>query len=146
MNNGIARYVAMDEIDGEILKALRRDGRAPYTKIARDLGIPESTVRYKVKSMLDRGVIKGFTVEVSRDGLSCIVGIKADPKIDLEEACRKILEFDAVEFVFEVTGDYDCITLIREGSAVEINRTIDRIRVMRGIISTTSFLVLKEHT
>lgn len=135
----------MDDLDKEIIRALMTDGRTPYTKIAGELGIPESTVRYRVRSMLEKGIIRGFTVEVSWAGIACVIGIKADPKIDLEAVCQRILELGGVEFILEVTGDYDCIALIRGDSAVGINRSIDRIRGMRGIVSTTSFLVLREH-
>jgi Lrp/AsnC family transcriptional regulator, regulator for asnA, asnC and gidA len=51
----------LDEIfdanDLAILGVLERDGRAPISAIAREVGLPESTVRQRVRKILDSGLI-----------------------------------------------------------------------------------------
>jgi Lrp/AsnC family transcriptional regulator for asnA, asnC and gidA len=49
--------VALSEIDIGILEKLQEDGRASYSAIARELGIAESTVRYRVEKLRESGVI-----------------------------------------------------------------------------------------
>ena len=42
------RTARVDAVDRRIVAALQRDGRRPFTSIARDLGISEAAVRQRV--------------------------------------------------------------------------------------------------
>ncbi|NJE47873.1 AsnC family transcriptional regulator, partial [Thermococcus sp. GR7] len=50
----------LDTLDRSILRILQEDGRASYSEIARRIGVPESTVRLRVKKLVERGVIRKF--------------------------------------------------------------------------------------
>ncbi len=56
--------VALDELDLEILRALGADGRLTNKALAARLGVAESTCAYRVRSLRDRGVIIGTSVQV----------------------------------------------------------------------------------
>ena len=99
----------MDEIDRRIIDILRKNGRAKYTEIAKEIGIPEATVRYRVRSLVNEGVIKRFTIELASRGITCLVGFKTEPKTDIEGVCEKILELEGVECVYAVS--YTHLTL-----------------------------------
>lgn len=45
----------LDDVDREVLAALRDDGRASFQSVGRRLGISESTARRRLEAMLDRG-------------------------------------------------------------------------------------------
>lgn len=135
----------MDEIDRKIIGILKENSRLKYTEIAQRVGVPEATVRYRVKSMLSEGIIKRFTIELPSLGIPCLVFVKADPKMDLAAICRQALNLGNVEFVHEITGDFDCVAFVREKNLQELNKIIDSIRSIPGVISTTSNLVLREH-
>jgi len=57
---------ALDETDQTILDMLREDARRPCTDIARDLDIPDTSAGFRIKRMVENGVIKKFTI-VTRD-------------------------------------------------------------------------------
>jgi Lrp/AsnC family transcriptional regulator, regulator for asnA, asnC and gidA len=48
----------LDDIDRKITRALTRDGRTPYTALARDLGVSEGTVRQRVARLQESGVLR----------------------------------------------------------------------------------------
>lgn len=48
----------MDDIDRRIVQLLGRDGRMPYTALARELGVSESTVRQRVTRLQDNGTLR----------------------------------------------------------------------------------------
>ena len=48
----------IDQLDMQITEYLQTDGRISYSYIARELGVPEATVRYRVKRLLDEEIIK----------------------------------------------------------------------------------------
>ncbi|MDF1524500.1 MAG: AsnC family transcriptional regulator, partial [Trueperaceae bacterium] len=47
----------IDATDVAILDILQRDGRTPFSTIARELDLPESTVRQRCKKILDSGLV-----------------------------------------------------------------------------------------
>jgi Lrp/AsnC family transcriptional regulator, regulator for asnA, asnC and gidA len=47
----------VDDTDIAILEVLQRDGRAPFSVIARELGLPESTVRQRCRKIFDSGLV-----------------------------------------------------------------------------------------
>ncbi|GAA3665966.1 Lrp/AsnC family transcriptional regulator [Nonomuraea antimicrobica] len=45
----------LDDVDREVLAAMREDGRASFQSVGRRLGISESTARRRLEAMLERG-------------------------------------------------------------------------------------------
>lgn len=52
----------LDDLDLQIMNALRRDGRMPSAQIAREVGYPEGTVRYRINRMRSKGLIVSFSM------------------------------------------------------------------------------------
>jgi len=48
----------LDELDLAICSLLREDGRRPYTELAKQLGVSNGTVRYRVSKMLEEGSLQ----------------------------------------------------------------------------------------
>lgn len=57
------RFV-MDDTNRKILAALKEDAKIPYTHLAKELGVPDTTIHWRVQRMKQAGVIKRFTIEV----------------------------------------------------------------------------------
>ena len=55
----------MDEIDVKILKILKEDSRTKYVKIAKTVGLTEGAVRRRIRNLINRGIIKRFTIETT---------------------------------------------------------------------------------
>jgi len=135
----------MDELDRKILDILRRNSRTPFKEIAKQLNITEGAVRYRVKTLMNRGIIRKFTIEIGAGGVSSFIFVKTNEKINLRSLCEEILKLKDVEKVYEVTGEYDLVVLVRSYSTQELNRVIDSIRAMEGVVTTLSILILQEY-
>ncbi|MFI5938887.1 Lrp/AsnC family transcriptional regulator [Streptomyces uncialis] len=48
----------LDDMDRRIVQTLTRDGRTPYTALARDLGVSETTVRQRVARLQESGALR----------------------------------------------------------------------------------------
>jgi Lrp/AsnC family transcriptional regulator for asnA, asnC and gidA len=48
---------ALDKLDRRIVEMLQRDGRLPANAIARELGVSERTVRFRIERMVASGLI-----------------------------------------------------------------------------------------
>ena len=82
----------MDELDRKIIQILQENGRASNARIARDVGVSEGTVRRRLQSLLQEGIIKVVALpdpEVLGYNTEALVGIQVDPdKID--EVARQL--------------------------------------------------------
>ena len=58
----MSRPAPVDAVDRQIVAALQRDGRRPFTSIARDLGLSEAAVRQRVARLQAAGVMQVVAV------------------------------------------------------------------------------------
>ncbi|MFB0551306.1 MAG: winged helix-turn-helix transcriptional regulator [Nitrososphaeria archaeon] len=134
----------MDTIDRKILDILKRNGRRPYIKIAEQLGISEGTVRKRVKALIRNGTIRSFTIITGPvKKIRAIVLISSAPRAPLSRVSNSILNIEGVTDVYEVSGEYDVLSMVEGDSVDEINRTVDKIRVVEGVIKTVTSIVLR---
>lgn len=54
----------LDDVDRAIVHELQRDARMPNARLAERVGIAQSTCIQRVRSLVDRGVITGFTATI----------------------------------------------------------------------------------
>ena len=97
---------AGDELDGELTAALERAPRASAAAIAQSLGRPESTVRRRLRDLLDRGgVVLQVFVDPGRLGLTvdAAVSMKVPPAA-LDAAGRALAAHPAVHGALATTG------------------------------------------
>ena len=136
--------VNVDENDLKILEILRKNARTPYTAIAKELKISEAAVRKRIEKLIKMGVIKRFTIDYELENeIRAIVMIKTNPQIPTPEISKKIIKIQGVEVVYETTGDFDILALVRGTNISSINKTIDEIRSLQGIMGTNSTIVLR---
>jgi len=79
----------LDRLDTEILHMLKEDPRN-VSAIARKLGMPVETVRYRLKRMLDNGLIRPFAIpNFPRLGLTALMAfLESKFWRDLEDFTR----------------------------------------------------------
>jgi len=132
--------MTMDNIDLEILKILKNDARAKFVSIAKKVGLTEGAVRRRIKKLKEEGVIKRFTVETLAE-FEGVVLVETEPTItrDVAERMKKI-----AERVFEVSGDYDIAAFIQAYTMDDLNRKIDTIRNLPGVLNTNTLIKLKD--
>jgi len=133
----------MDEIDKKIISILRKNSRTPTTAIAKKIKLTEGAVRYRVNEMLKIGDIKSFTIE-TKEEIEAIVLISTKPEIETEKVSKIIKIIPDVTSVYEVSGDYDIICIVKRESVKDINETIEKIRAVDGVLETTTCLALRK--
>jgi Lrp/AsnC family transcriptional regulator of lysine biosynthesis len=121
------------------------NSRASYTEIARIVGLSETAVRKRLGKLVSRGIIKRFTIEYALEGeIQALVLVKTQMPPKTPEISSRIRVIDGVEFIYEVTGEYDIVVLVRGSSINEINSYIDKIRSIPGVASTYTMIVLRK--
>jgi len=133
-----------DEIDERIIRILQEDSRRAFVDIANEIGLSESAVRRRVKNLVDRAIIKRFTIELgATDKTSAITLISVASTADTSAVSNRLMELNGVKVVYEITGQYDIAAIIAAPAIVDINRCIDDIRKIEGVSDTDTVIILK---
>ncbi len=138
----------LDDVDKKILELLKKNSRVKYTELARILGVTEGAVRRRVDRLVKSGVIKRFTVEIGaiRPSLKALVLISARTSHPLSTVSENVKKLQGVEAVYEVSGLYDIVAMIRGDDISDLNNCIDEIRKIDGVESTNTLVVLREQS
>lgn len=136
----------IDDVDREIIRMLQEDARVSFRKIAEKLNVSEATIFTRVKKLLKKNVIKGFTAIVSPEkvgkNITAFVLINADPK-KLHNVLEALSRMNDVYEVYDVTGSYYALAKIRTEDQNKLANIIDNIGMIDGVISTETALVLR---
>jgi Lrp/AsnC family transcriptional regulator for asnA, asnC and gidA len=126
----------LSEVDIRIIEMLQENARKSFSAIARELGIAESTVRYRVDKLRERGIITRFTAllnprmigyEITAIGL-----IKADSD-QLGKVSQLLSSFHEARHIFRSTGQYDLVAVIHAQNIAGLNALIERIKSVPGV-------------
>jgi Lrp/AsnC family transcriptional regulator for asnA, asnC and gidA len=138
----------LDATDRRIIGALQVDGRRPYSRIAADLGVSESVVRYRVGRLEQSGMLQivgiADPLRIGFDRMA-LIGVKVRPGA-LDEVCRAVTAFPETSYVAATAGSYDVIVeVVCRDTSHFTELLTKRLHAVEGVASTESFLVLQIH-
>ena len=134
----------VDETDEKIIYILQEDSRKAFVEIANEIGLSESAVRRRVKNLVDRMIIKRFTIELgASDKTSAITLISVASTADTSAVSNQLMNLNGVKVVYEITGQYDIAAIIAAPAIADINKCIDDIRKTEGVSDTDTVIILK---
>lgn len=117
----IEKRMSIDRIDKKIILRLLKDGRASVREISRYTGISPQLVSYKIRSFVNRGIIRSFSIRTSPNLYGYYYAFVAiDNKI--EDAIRISSWASCLERI-EVVEIYS-------NTIEELKRDIERVRSM----------------
>ncbi|WP_230534333.1 Lrp/AsnC family transcriptional regulator [Microvirga roseola] len=120
----------LDETDREIVEILLRDSRTSLKELAQAVGLSSPSVSERLRRLEERGVIRGFTVEVDAKALGfaiqAIVRIKPLPG-KLHVVQKLIEETPQFGECDKVTGDDCFVARLYVRSIEELDGLLDRI-------------------
>ncbi len=135
----------MDELDREIVDLLQLDGRVSHTRIARQLGVSEGTVRRRVGRLIQDDVVRISAVpNLARMGYTttALIGIQTSPGRS-DEVAEALATLEEVHDVAITTGAYDIFISVGLESAEMLGNLLHtRIGVIEGVQNTQTFVNL----
>ena len=136
----------MDELDLQILNALREDGRMPFTQIAKQAGVAESTIRSRYASLVERGIVQTIAVvDPFAVGYNApaLIGITTEPGA-VNRVAQILEELPEVSYLVLILGGYDLIVEIFCRDRDHLTELItNRIQTIPGIRSTETLVIGK---
>ncbi|MHA1111682.1 MAG: Lrp/AsnC family transcriptional regulator [Promethearchaeota archaeon] len=137
----------IDVLDKQILSILSKDSTRGYTKIAEELKRSHTTIKKRIDRLEKEKIIKNYTIEIDYEKLGYdIIAI-----IEASISQGKLIEFEEIVAkhpnvfgVFDVTGDYDSLILVRFKTRAELSDLIKSILASGYVIRSNTHIVLND--
>jgi DNA-binding Lrp family transcriptional regulator len=142
----------LDAVDRTILTALQEDGRMPNSELAQLAGIAPSTCVARVRSLVERGVISGFSAQVEPAALGwgiqalISVGVRSGARQHIVEFGDQIRALPQVVQVFFLGGSEDFIVHIAVPDSNSVRDfVLERLSANPIVATTRTSLVFDHH-
>ena len=135
----------MDEIDQNLIAALRRNSRASVSQLAAELDVSRATVRSRMDRLVADGEILGFTIVVKSETRELpvrgITLIQIEGK-GTERIVNQINGMPDVQSIYTTNGRWDLIVELAARTLPELDEVLRRIRLIDGISASETSLYL----
>lgn len=135
----------LDDLDHRLIALLRADARLPVSSLAATLGVSRATVRAHIDRLLQRGIIRGFTVvlstDVPRTAIRAIMMVEVEGRA-ADRVARQLLGYPEVRSLHTTNGRWDIVTELETEHLAAFDEVLRRIRLIEGITSTETSILL----
>jgi Lrp/AsnC family transcriptional regulator for asnA, asnC and gidA len=137
---------AVDEVDLQIIAALRKDGRAAFAQIAEQLNVSPGMIRIRYNRLVDQGYLRVVAItNPLRMGFRtmAMIGIRAEGSKILDVA-EKISKLDEVIYMIISSGRFDIFAEVVCRDHEHLLQFIsEKLSTIDGVRESESFLHLK---
>jgi DNA-binding Lrp family transcriptional regulator len=138
----------MDDTDRKLIALLRDDARASIASLAKALRVARGTVSNRLERLEQEGIIVGYTLrlrpQVEAQHIRALMTVLVEG--NRTEAVIRALRGDpAVSALHSTNGRWDIVAELRADSLEAFDRVLARIRLIEGISSTETSLLLSTH-
>ncbi|MEM4348006.1 MAG: Lrp/AsnC family transcriptional regulator [Candidatus Anstonellaceae archaeon] len=135
----------IDEVDRQILQILQADASITNEEIGKKVGLSEPAVRRRVKNLVKQGIIRRFTIDISESwSVSALVLVSTSPEANQEKLMKLICLQEWVKSAWEISGEMDIAVMVCAPDLESLNRCIDEIRKISGVVKTQTHIIMKK--
>ncbi|GAA4097075.1 Lrp/AsnC family transcriptional regulator [Nonomuraea sp. NPDC050663] len=138
--------MSIDELDARLLNLLTVEPRLGVLECSRRLNVARGTVQARLDRMIARGVVTGFGPDVSPQALG--YGVMAFVTMEIKQVAGHDPVADRLALIPEVlevhtiTGGSDLLSRVVARSNSDLQRVIDQIVDVQGVVRTSSVIAL----
>lgn len=143
---------ALDEVDGEIVSQLQANGRMTNSELAERVGIAASTCVARVRSLVNRKVITGFTAKVDPVAMGInlqvlvSVSIRPGARQRISAFSEELRELPEVMQLFFLGGVEDFIIQLAARDADHVREFVmEHLSAHPAVSSTRTSIVFAHH-
>ncbi len=138
----------MDDLDKQILQALQADGRVPFTQVARQAGVSETTIRARYQRLVQQGILRvagiidPYALEFEATAL---VAILVAPGM-ADSIARTIGGLPEVSRLVRTLGTYDLVLEVFCRDMSHLTEVVtDEIRRIPGVRTTETLMIAESY-
>ena len=137
----------MDEIDRKLCEHLQADARLPVAVLARELALPVSSVRDRVRRLVETGVIEAFCARLADHAFdrAQVVFVLVDLSRESEDAALAALErIDGLQELHHVAGPRSWLLKLRVRDVAHFAGVLEaEIKAAPGVERTETLVVME---
>lgn len=141
-----SRQLQPDELDRQIIRLLRADGRRSNREIARLLDVPEATVRYRVRRLIESGILNiTASVDPAHLGyaLTAVISVQVEPE-RISDAAEEIAGMSEVMWAAITAGAHDVMLMASFRNQEEMFRFLtEQLARIPGTLRTETSVALR---
>jgi len=138
--------ISVDDLDTELLSALRHNARISVSSLAALTGASRATVAARIERLVASGTIVGFTIRTGHEtrsaGVRAIVMIEVLGKL-ADRVADQLRGLPQVRALHSTNGKWDFVAELEDRDLPSFDETLRRIRLINGINSTETNILLK---
>lgn len=136
-----------DDVDVQIVRLLREDGRRSYAAIGRVVGLSTAAVKRRVERLEATGVIQGYAALVGDDRLGqelqAFIDIRFAGSAAMEDIWRAADGVDPVVAAYSIAGDLDAVLHVRVRDIVHLQDVLAQLRSKPEVTGTRTRMILE---
>lgn len=135
----------MDALDQKLLGVLKLNARESVASLARSLKTSRSTVQDRLKRLEKNGTIKGYRLELNEQADSKLIRAFVTVSVEPQKTnliISEIMTFHNVTSIHTVSGKFDIMVEVGTPDTVAMDKILDRLGEIPGVIRTESSIVL----
>jgi Lrp/AsnC family transcriptional regulator, regulator for asnA, asnC and gidA len=140
------RSARVDAVDRRIVTALQRDGRRPFTSIAKELGLSEAAVRQRVARLQAAGIMQVVAVA---DPMTlgyramAMVAISVDGRA-LNRVAEAVRQLPEVSYLVLTAGSFDMLAeVVCQDNDHLLRLLSEDLAGIEGVRETETFMYLR---
>jgi DNA-binding Lrp family transcriptional regulator len=135
----------MDDVDRQLIALLRQDARLSVATLAAKLGVSRGTVTNRLRKLEDAHVIVGYRVQLRPDAepnqIRAWMGVVVDGN-QTRAVIAALLGEPGVAALHDTNGRFDLLAELRADTNAELSAVLERVRLIKGIASTETSILL----
>jgi Lrp/AsnC family leucine-responsive transcriptional regulator len=136
----------MDDVDSQLVSALRGHARATYAELARMVGLSAPAVHERVSKLEASGVITGYHAAVAPAALGksmgALIGIFITDDGDTEQIATDLESLQEVEDCWFGAGEETFVLKVSVPDVQGLERVIRALNAVPGVARTRTTVVL----
>ena len=138
----------MDELDQLILNALQEDGRTPFTHMAKEAGVSETTIRSRYHKLTEEGIVRTVGI-VDPYALGfhapAIISVSVEPGA-ADRVARALVAFPEVSYLVMTLGSSDLTVEVFCRDIAHLTELgTERIQRVAGVRSTETLVIARSY-
>ena len=138
----------MDDTDRALIALLRADARLPAATLATKLGVSRGTVANRLRKLEDAGVIVGYRVQLRPEAepqrIRAWMGVVIDGN-QTRTVVAHLLGEPAVVALHDTNGRWDLLAEIHAESMPGLSQVLERVRLIKGIQTPETSILLASY-
>jgi len=142
----------VDDVDRALLELLARDARITNQRLADRVGVAPSTALARLRSLRDRGVIRGYHAEVDLAALGrplqalIAVRLAVHARDQIDDFTSAVRQLPGVLMVFHLTGVTDYLVWVAASDAQDLREfVVDHLATHPSVAHAETSLIYEHH-